>query len=249
MNIIEKVNRSRYTLKEVLSNEWDTSIIADLSDQEIEKMYSIPSSFVSPFPGVAGGCNLKLKHRFIPSHSLHIIYYNFPEVGRLSSKVTKSACDKLEDYFNEGHINNEDSLFIIINDVVSESLEKSFDGLNIKLQSYFDSNDISDEIKEEMEKNDFNLDKKHFRNIHLFNIDNFTNNILKHRLVPEHLVIRKKEEIQKILKECNCNLTQLPIILKNDIISKILRLAPGDLCKIIRNSDKCGEYPFYRVCK
>ena len=100
-----------------------------------------------------------------------------------------------------------------------------------------------------MEKNDFNLDKKHFRNIHLFNIDNFTNNILKHRLVPEHLVIRKKEEIQKILKECNCNLTQLPIILKNDIISKILRLAPGDLCKIIRNSDKCGEYPFYRVCK
>ena len=188
-------------------------------------------------------------HILKPSYKLHIIYYNFPENGTKSSKVTKSACDKLEDYFNEGHINNEDSLFIIINDVVSESLEKSFDGLNIKLQSYFDSNDISDEIKEEMEKNDFNLDKKHFRNIHLFNIDNFTNNILKHRLVPEHLVIRKKEEIQKILKECNCNLTQLPIILKNDIISKILRLAPGDLCKIIRNSDKCGEYPFYRVCK
>ena len=249
MSISQKVNRTRYSLKEVLSTEWETSELPDLSDKEIDKLYSLPSANLSSFPGVAGACNFTVSHKFIPSYKLHIIYYNFPENGTKSSKVTKSACDKLEDYFNEGHINNEDSLFIIINDVVSESLEKSFDGLNIKLQSYFDSNDISDEIKEEMEKNDFNLDKKHFRNIHLFNIDNFTNNILKHRLVPEHLVIRKKEEIQKILKECNCNLTQLPIILKNDIISKILRLAPGDLCKIIRNSDKRGEYPFYRVCK
>ena len=175
MNIIEKVNRSRYTLKEVLSNEWDTSIIADLSDQEIEKMYSIPSSFVSPFPGVAGGCNLKLKHRFIPSHSLHIIYYNFPEVGRLSSKVTKSACDKLQDFYNNEDVNQEDSLFIIINDTVSESLEKSFDGLNIRLQNEFEDG-ISDKILDEMKKNNFPLSKKHFRNVHLFGIDSFTNN-------------------------------------------------------------------------
>ena len=35
MNIIEKVNRSRYTLKEVLSTEWDTSVVPDLSIQEI----------------------------------------------------------------------------------------------------------------------------------------------------------------------------------------------------------------------
>ena len=62
-------------------------------------------------------------------------------------------------------------------------------------------------------------------------------------------MIREKEEIQSILNECNCNLNQLPIILKNDIISKMLRLGPGDLCKVMRNSDKCGIYPFYRVCK
>ena len=46
MNIIEKINRSRYNLKEILSNEWDTDIIHDLSDQEIEKMYTIQSFYL-----------------------------------------------------------------------------------------------------------------------------------------------------------------------------------------------------------
>ena len=59
MNIIEKVNRSRYTLKQILSTEWDTSVIPELSNQEIEKIYSIQSASISPFPGVATGCNFK----------------------------------------------------------------------------------------------------------------------------------------------------------------------------------------------
>tara|TARA_Y100000817_G_scaffold311357_1_gene303384 strand:- start:676 stop:1422 length:747 start_codon:yes stop_codon:yes gene_type:complete len=248
MNIIEKVNRSRYTLKQILSTEWDTSVIPELSNQEIEKIYSIQSASISPFPGVATGCNFKLQHRFIPSHTLHIIYYNFPEVGRVSSKVTKAACDKLEDYYNSELVQPEDSLFVIINDVVSDSLEKSFDTLNIKLQNNFKQG-ISKEIVDEMEKNNFTLEKKHFRNVHLFGIDSFTNNLLDHRLVPKHTAIRSKEEIQKILDKCNCNTSQLPIILKNDIISKLIRLSHGDLCEIQRNSDKCGEYPFYRICK
>ena len=41
MNIVEKVNRTRYTLKELLKDEWNVSTIADLSDSEIEKIYSI----------------------------------------------------------------------------------------------------------------------------------------------------------------------------------------------------------------
>ena len=249
MSSSQKVNRSRYNLKDILSIEWDTSEIPDFSDQEMDKLYSLSSSNLSPFPGVAGACNFSLKHKYIPSYKLHIIYYNFPENGRLSSKVTKTACDKLEDYYNEGSINKEDSLFVIINDVVSESLEKSFEGLNIKLQNSLENDEISDEIQQEMKENNYYLEKKHFRNVHLFNIDNFTNNILKHRLVPKHESVRGEKEIQEILEKCNCHLNQLPIILKNDIMSKMLRLSSGDICKITRSSDKCGEYPFYRVCK
>ena len=249
MSSSQKVNRSRYSLKEILSTEWIMDELPDYSDQEIDKLYALSSANHSPFPGVAGACNFSVSHRHIPSYNLHIIYYNFPENGKSSSKVTKTACDKLEEYYNEGSINKEDSLFVIINDVVSESLEKSFEALNIKLQSYFDNEDLSDEIQQEMKKSNYYLEKKHFRNIHLFNIDNFTNNILKHRLVPKHEAIRGEKEIQEILEKCNCNLNQLPIILKNDIMSKMLRLSSGDICKIMRSSDKCGEYPFYRVCK
>ena len=248
-SIIQKVNRSRYNLKEILSSEWNTDEIPDLSEQEINKLYSLTSANLSPFPGVAGACNFSVKHKFLPSYKLHIIYYNFPENGKKSSKVTRSACDKIENYYNEGNIDKDDSLFIIVNDIISVSLEKSFEDLNIKLQGDYESNSINENILKEMEENNYHLDKKQFRNVHLFTINNFTNNIFKHRLVPEQHVIREKEEIQSILNECNCNLNQLPIILKNDIISKMLRLGPGDLCKVMRNSDKCGIYPFYRVCK
>ena len=248
-SIIQKVNRSRYNLKEILSSEWNTNEIPDLSDQEINKLYSLTSANLSPLPGVAGACNFSVKHKSLPSYNLHIIYYNFPESGKKSSKVTRSACDKIENYYNEGYIDKDDSLFIIVNDTLSVSLEKSFEDLNIKLQGDYESNSINENILKEMDENNYHLDKKHFRNVHLFTIDNFTNNIFKHRLVPEQHGIREKEEIQSILNECNCNLNQLPIILKNDIISKMLRLGPGDLCKVMRNSDKCGQYPFYRVCK
>ena len=247
MSTSQKVNRSRYNLKDILSTEWNTETLPDLSNQEIDKLYSLPSANLSPFPGVAGACNFSLTHKFIPSYQLHVIYYNFPENGKTSSKVTKSSCDKLEEYYND--INPEDSLFVIINDVISESLEKSFEELNIKLQSYFENQELLKEIKEEMKKNNYHLDKKHFRNVHIFNIDNFTNNILRHRLVPPHKAIRKREDIETILETCNCKLNQLPIILKKDIMSKMLRLANGDICEITRNSDKCGDYPFYRVCK
>ena len=39
MKITEKINRSRYTLKKILTNEWDTLSIPDYSLQEINKIY------------------------------------------------------------------------------------------------------------------------------------------------------------------------------------------------------------------
>ena len=44
MSIVDKVTRTRYTLKEVLKEEWDTSVMPDLSNSEIEKLYTLPSS-------------------------------------------------------------------------------------------------------------------------------------------------------------------------------------------------------------
>ena len=250
MNIIQKINRSRYTLKEILNKEWDTSTIADLSDHEIERMYNISSAknkSIAQF-GIASACNFSLKNKSIPSYRLHIIYYNFPDIGKVGSKITKSACEKLKTLYSNDLISPEDSIILIINDLVSPSLESSFTGLNILLQNEIEDIELDDSIIDEMKKNNFPLEKIHFRNVTLLSIDSITNNILNHRLVPPHNAIRSKKAIQEILQKSNCKLNQLPIILKSDIISKYLRLSAGDVCEITRKSMKSGEYPFYRLC-
>ena len=49
-----------------------------------------------------------------------------------------------------------------------------------------------------MKKSKFPLEKKHFRNVTLFDVNNLTNNIMKHRLVPEQSVVRDRQEIKYI---------------------------------------------------
>ena len=251
MSIVEKVNKTRYTLKEILKDEWDTSSIPDLSDTEIQKIYSVPSAKNTNLAlfGPASGCNFTLKHLKIPSHKLHVIYFNLPEIGRHNSKVTKAACDKLNNLYQSELIDFEDSIYVIINDNVSESLEKSFSELNVSLQNGFQERELDENIVAEMKENDCFLQNKHFRNVHVFDINHLTNDITKHRLVPKHFSIRDKKEIEEILVKCNASINQFPIISKTEIMAKLTRLAPGDICKIIRKSPKCGEYPFYRVCK
>ena len=110
-------------------------------------------------------------------------------------------------------------------------------------------NNLSDNIIDENEKlGKDKLRNEHFRNIHVFNLNTLTVDIGKHKLVPKHECIRKEKEIEDILMETNTIRKQLPIILRKDPMAKLLRLAPGDICKITRPSDKCGEYQYYRVC-
>ena len=66
MDIIDKINKVRYTLKEILSDEWDTSTIARFSNEEIEIMYK------NKVDDELNGCNFSLNHNKIPSLKLHI---------------------------------------------------------------------------------------------------------------------------------------------------------------------------------
>lgn len=250
-NIIEKINNSRYVLKDILTTEWNVSVIQDYSNQEIESMYSVPSAKINSINslGNASACNLSIPHKYIPSVNLHIIYFNFPEIGKLNSKITKSACDKISNLYKSEMIQPEDSIFVIINDIISESLKKSFETLNITLQNEIEDIPLSESIQTEMKQSKHILEKRHFRNVQLFNINSLTRNILQHSLTYKHEPIRSKTEINKILETCNCKKNQLPIISKTDPVAKLLRIVPGDIAKITRNSKKCGEYPYYRLCK
>ena len=108
---------------------------------------------------------------------------------------------------------------------------------------------ISDDIQKEMKTNKFEMDKPYFRNIHIFHIDVLTIDLVSHRLVPRHEVIRDKGQIKHIFEDTKTNEYLLPVILRTDPIAKLKRLCPGNICKITRSSETCGENVYYRICK
>lgn len=252
MHLLEKIYQSRNTLRTILDNEWNTEDIQDLSIKELEIMYKTDNmnNYIS------SGCNFTLTHKYIPSHKLRIIYYNFPELHRKATKINKTCCDKLislykkEGFEDENTIfDPEDSLLVIINDTISESIGKSVESMYHKGQNELLHQDLSPNILKEIKSSKFNVGKSYFRNIHIFNIDTLVVNLLNHSLVPKHEVIRTKEEIQKIYEQTNSNSELLPIILRTDPIAKLIRLSPGDICKITRMGQTSGSNIYYRICK
>jgi DNA-directed RNA polymerase subunit H (RpoH/RPB5) len=254
MHLLEKVYQSRLTLKDVLMSEWDTSVINDVSMKELEIMYNNQND-----KSVGGsGCNFTLSNLKIPSHNLHVIYYNFPQLHLTGSKINKTCCDKLTAMYKQDGIDTgedddslfdkEDSILIIINEPISENITGNIENMYHKGLEELSSG-LNPIIENEMKENNFEMSKYYFRNVHIFFIDTLYRNHLNHELVPVHIPIRDKEEINQILLDTNSLIHQLPIILRTDPMAKLIRLCPGNICKIIRNSDKCGESIYYRVCK
>lgn len=248
---IKKINQSRYNLKKYLGSEWDTSKIIDYSDDEISKIYKTPKSqntFLSF--GSASGCNITLYHKKISIHRLHVIYYNFPEIGKPAVKVTKMCSDKLSDLYSEGIIQPEDSLIIILYNPVPENLNKSIEGLYQSGQEILKTDGLSEGIQFKNDKlEDNKYMTEHFKNIHAFHLDEIAIDITLHSMIPDHECIRDQPTINQILEDCNATINQLPSILRTDAMAKRLRLAPGDICKIMRITTTAGETPYYRVCK
>lgn len=250
-SIISKINRSRINLKKYLDSEWITDSIKDYSDIEIEKLYRTnkPSNSEIYF-GNASGCNFTLYHKKIPSHRLHIIYYNFPELGSSAVKVTKTCSEKLNSLYKEGDIQREDSLIVILYNPIPENLQSAIENLYTLGQEELSTLGLSDSIIQEnelLEDDKYNI--SHFRNIHIYHLDSLSVDITKHVKVSKHIAIREKYKIDDILEKCNCRIDQLPIILRTDAMAKRLRLAPGDICKINRVTESAGDVVYYRVCK
>ena len=252
MKLLDKVYNSRNTLREILSNEWNTEPIIDVTTQELEILYNTKNDISL----LDSGCNFTLEHSKIPSHKLHVIYYNFPELHRSGTKINKTCADKLtalykkEGFDNEDAVfDKEDSLIIIINENVSESIQKSIESMYLKGQNELRLGELSEDIQKEIKKSKLSIDQSFFRNIQIFHIDTLAINLLNHSLVPKHEVIRDTNEIEKIYDITNSNPQLLPIILRTDPIAKLLRLCPGNLCKITRMSQVCGSTYYYRICK
>ena len=66
-----------------------------------------------------------------------------------------------------------------------------------------------------------------------------------HIYVPKHEIMQKKDA-EKVLKDFNCNPTELPFIFVNDPAILGLGVKPGDMIRITRNSGTAGESFYYR---
>ena len=252
MDLITKINKSRTTLKSYLQKEWDTSSIENYSDKEIEAIYTnktLKKQNIISF-GQASSCNFSLQHRKIPSHKLHIIYYNFPELNTNHVKITKTCADKINALYDNEIIKIDDSVITIILEKITENLEKSIETVFNNGQEQLMNEGLSDDVIQENESLETSeqLYYHHFRNIHIFFLDHLTIDISNHVHVPNHECIRDKTEIQLILDKCNSTTAQLPVIFRTDPQAKIKRIAPGDICKITRTSKTGGENEYYRIC-
>lgn len=73
-------------------------------------------------------------------------------------------------------------------------------------------------------------------------------NILKHTLVPEHLVMTE-DDVEKIMNKYNItDKIQFPDISRFDPVARAIGLRPGQVCNIIRPSKTSIKTNYYRIC-
>jgi DNA-directed RNA polymerase subunit H (RpoH/RPB5) len=251
MSLVSKINKSRETLKEYLKEEWDVSTITEYSDRDIETIYNtkVPQTKTLISFGNATPCNFSLQNRKVPSHTLHVVYYNFGELTGNPTKITKTCGEKLNNLYIDQIISPDDSLIVIFQVPITENIQKSIEDMYLNGQEELKMNQLSDDITTENESlGDDKFSIQHFRNIHAFFLDHLMYDIRNHDKVPKHENYREVPEIEKILSECNATLSQLPVIRRTDIQARIMRMAPGDVCKITRDSS-VGQIITFRVCQ
>jgi DNA-directed RNA polymerase subunit H len=70
--------------------------------------------------------------------------------------------------------------------------------------------------------------------------------ILKHELVPEHIILNEDEK-KKLFEKLKITEKNLPKILTNDPVVKSIGAKEGDVLKIIRKSATADSSIYYRV--
>ena len=138
---------------------------------------------------------------------------------------------------------------MIILDRLTKNIEKTIATINLNSQEDLLLTGLSENIINENnpKKIPFQYSLSHFKNIHIVNILSLTIDLTNHSIVPKHECIRDKKVIKTLLKDTNTTIKQLPFIKVSDIQAKLLRLSPGDLCKITRKT-LSGEIITYRIC-
>jgi DNA-directed RNA polymerase subunit H (RpoH/RPB5) len=82
----------------------------------------------------------------------------------------------------------------------------------------------------------------------VINIKRLQYNIMKHQLVPPHLVLSDDEKKEVMRRYNILDNSQLPDISRFSPVSQVIGIRPGDFCRIVRPSKTAIKAEFYRVC-
>jgi DNA-directed RNA polymerase I, II, and III subunit RPABC1 len=84
--------------------------------------------------------------------------------------------------------------------------------------------------------------------LQIFTLKELQYNPNEHVLVPKHEKV-PEEEIKDILSRYQVKTkSQLPVIVKTDMMARWLGLKHGDIVRITRHNENSGTYYFYRCC-
>jgi DNA-directed RNA polymerases I, II, and III subunit RPABC1 len=85
--------------------------------------------------------------------------------------------------------------------------------------------------------------------VSFFQAHTIVNNPTDHVLVPKHELLPSSEHAEFLEKHKIKSKANLPLIkFHEDMIARVMGLAPGDIVKITRPSPSAGEYVSYRIC-
>ena len=83
--------------------------------------------------------------------------------------------------------------------------------------------------------------------VSFFSVDHLVNNPLKHFLVPKHEILTEEQEEAVMKKFHIVSKSKMPLIRYHwDPIVRIIGAVPGNIIKITRPSQSCGENIYYR---
>lgn len=107
---------------------------------------------------------------------------------------------------------------------------------------------MKDEPNDTVRKTLMNIWEQDGIYIIVINIKRLQYNIMKHQLVPPHIVLTE-EESAKVKKIYNIkDDSQIPDISRFSPVSQVIGIRPGELCKILRPSKTAIAAEFYRIC-
>jgi len=116
--------------------------------------------------------------------------------------------------------------------------------LNNFLNNYKDTPKIV--VTKEINKKALQHIINNYPNTEVFLEEDFMINLVDHMLVPKHEPL-SEEEKEKFFESFGLKRRAMPKMLTSDAVARYYNLKPGDVCRIIRPSEKAGFTPTYRL--